>query len=650
MKKEASSGEGRRHSLAVTSSNGNGSTSGNDSGSNQASASGSLRMRRPSTASPVLPARTAAKASTGGGKKNSAGEEVLLGSSPTRLLEVMESSNANQKSNKSPNVSGNLTSTASLRKVSKKEMDQATILSVKFGLPEEDVSDPVKPPIHCVWHTGILHHGNLYIFPNFVCFASSSNRIKKTVAFSEISAIELQPHSIRLTYTKDNKERKCKVSHFTHRIRTFKILYLVWRYAQGDTSINLDEIRANKTLKDISLESVSKSTNARGEDWEEGEGEVDDLASSIQESEIELPPTSPESVEPMPPNYEKPPTRATVFPISIAKFWHLFFSNDSNHAVEAHEKNGDHDITMGQWTKSEEGGKPHLVRILDVSLDVKSKIVKGVCKVHQTQKAYMTPEGVLIMFTCSEQSGVPYSADFNSRSMWECKEMDGQTDVKIWGYIEWKTKPPLVKSIVEKGSIKGMTDYTDLWMEMAYQKLKPKPRRGSSSTNGENSAEEDEDTSPSSASSAAPGASSHPSRSHHHQHKPTSGIASLFNAAPLMVVGLATFIFFMLGMSFVLWMQMNSVHNQNLFLLQEIELMKQIAAATTTAPPQTIHFPSTDAEELMGTAKLASDDAEWAAIISQLEAKFSSFELEKQQLVQRFKDEILELVKRKTQV
>jgi len=159
---------------------------------------------------------------------------------------------------------------------------------------------------------------------------------------------------------------------------TYKVLTLIWRHSQGDKSIDLEELRSNKSLQEISLD---QAADAEDSDPEDSAGVAGD---DMVDEDIVLPPTAPPGEKP--PGYDKGPILSAVLPLSMAKFWHFFLSDESSHYKDAHIAKGDKDPTLSAWEVVE----GRYQRVLDVKADVKSKLVKGLFPVHGTHKCYLT--------------------------------------------------------------------------------------------------------------------------------------------------------------------------------------------------------------------------------------------------------------------
>eukprot|EP01087_Luapelamoeba_hula_P014498 TRINITY_DN4249_c1_g1_i3.p1 TRINITY_DN4249_c1_g1~~TRINITY_DN4249_c1_g1_i3.p1 ORF type:complete len:471 (-),score=65.41 TRINITY_DN4249_c1_g1_i3:86-1498(-) len=320
----------------------------------------------------------------------------------------------------------------------------------------------------------IIHHGKLYIFPSHICFLSAMNNCTILVPFKTITDINEKklvgvfPDTVQVEACIEGTPTKYRFSHLRSRTETFKTLTAVWAHSKGDTSINLDELRSSRANSSVARDSppllASPSPNR---------------LDVVKDEEIVMPPTWDGKRE-MPPHYSKGEDIAAQFPISLPQFWKLLFK--SSLFGDAHTEKGDKNVKLGEWTPSaQEDGAQILSRTLSVEAEVRNPLVKGkICYISQTQYCWMIDKNQLVCVSESYAEGVPYAADFVSRTYWLASGIDVPTStttqqhvlLKHWVWITWiKTPFGPIKSGVEKAAVAGMKDYANVWVNAAVRRV-----------------------------------------------------------------------------------------------------------------------------------------------------------------------------------
>jgi len=419
------------------------------------------------------------------------------------------------------------------KKLKKKEHDEAK-QARKFQIPIDEVQRMVNS-FRCAYHkTGIIHHGKLYVFPNFLCFTSSSGLTTAKVAISEIQSIALKViNAIQIITTPPDcpKGKKYYFSHWHHRERAFKSFNALWRLAQGDTSISLEDLKDSAKVKTLAFpdDGRSGSGNPLSNSMMSLESSADDIsavedshsdfeptmtytstpAQTTEEENIVLPPLL-DKIQYVPPHAAKSPDASAVLEVSLKQFWKLFFA-DSKFYSDVHYAKGDKVARTGEWTVGEGGFyvRPHYFE-----QEIKSKLMRGkICKVDQTQQACLVNDKQFLFGTDSRMEGVPLASDFTVKTYWEvCEEQPRLVNIHVWLWVDWIKVPFGLKGTIERGSINGVKEHFESFISDAKALLVAQNAGGGSSREGGESAQ--------SASTSAPGT---PAKADEQQLPPTTG-------------------------------------------------------------------------------------------------------------------------------
>lgn len=396
------------------------------------------------------------------------------------------------------------------KKLKKKEQDEAK-QARKFQIPIDEVQRMINS-FRCAYHkTGIIHHGKLYVFPSFLCFTSSSGLTTAKVAISEIKSITLKViNAIQIITTPPDcpKGKKYYFSHWHHRERAFKSFNALWRIAQGDTSISLEDLKDAEKVKTLvfpddgrsgsgnllsnsmmSLESSADDISAVEDshsDFEPTMNYTSTPAQTTEEESIVLPPLL-DKIQYVPPHAAKSPDASAVLEVSLKQFWKLFFA-DSKFYSDVHYAKGDKVARTGEWTVSEGGFyvRPHYFE-----QEIKSKLMRGkICKVDQTQQACLVNDKQFLFGTDSRMEGVPLASDFTVKTYWEvCEEQPRLVNIHVWLWVDWIKVPFGLKGTIERGSINGVKEHFESFISDAKALLAAQNLGGGSPREGGESAQ-----------------------------------------------------------------------------------------------------------------------------------------------------------------
>jgi hypothetical protein len=376
------------------------------------------------------------------------------------------------------------------KKFKKKEQEDAR-LSKKFQLPLEVVQNRINS-YRCAYHkTGIIHHGKVYVFPHFICFTSSSGLTTAKIAIADIQNIALRViNAIQIVTAPPDvpNGKKYYLSHWHHRERAFKTFNALWRYARGDTTINLEDLKDVNKLKAMSFQDDSKSglSGSRGtsgslmdtqnsmeelssvEDLQcdfELQSSMSTLAMPLAEEEtIQMPPVL-DKIQYIPPHASRSPDASAVLETGLRQCWQSFFSNSKFYS-DVHLARGDPVARTGEWSPSPEG---YLVRPHYFEANIKSKLIKGkVVKAEQTQQACLVNDKQFIFGTESRMEGVPFASDFTVKTYWEVSEERPRlVNIQVWLWVDWIKVPFGLKGTIERGSIGGVKEHFEAFISAA---------------------------------------------------------------------------------------------------------------------------------------------------------------------------------------
>lgn len=368
-------------------------------------------------------------------------------------------------------------------------------LRAKWGIPSTDALVRVFP---CVYKKPRPSHGKMYIFPNHLVFVSHSHRTNICIPFAEVEHMVRKRHRIHLvTHDKTHRLR----GSLTQNSTTYGILLAVWQRAKGDSTIDLETIRAcdkklqkamrkgerRGSLTDTSDGTLSEmgSDDDYGGHPEDTESEdepilechtasagssagVVEQQSQPQEPRLEIP-LEPQAVAP--PSFAallQPPADAQnvnrvapqTLSASLERCWSLIYDSNSSNVQRSMAKNLLYDISLGPWVPDSEPGL--MTRVVKYTKPMQSAFVKGDALVEQTQKVVLLsqPSKKLCVWQESRMQGVPYADSFVIHAVYEASENGaGKTNISNTAWVVWIKSPPrLLRGKIERGSVTGVEE------------------------------------------------------------------------------------------------------------------------------------------------------------------------------------------------
>eukprot|EP01117_Protostelium_nocturnum_P007559 TRINITY_DN2705_c0_g1_i4.p1 TRINITY_DN2705_c0_g1~~TRINITY_DN2705_c0_g1_i4.p1 ORF type:complete len:668 (-),score=251.39 TRINITY_DN2705_c0_g1_i4:246-2222(-) len=363
----------------------------------------------------------------------------------TRLVEGIKETNREDSFQKTKRSSIKAEEVNKKDDKKKKELDA---FYNKFNLPH---TEPIINTYSAALNKqGLVMHGRLYMTSNHLCFYSSlfNNKSVEKIKIEDIAEIKKSFHGIQVC----TNDQKFNFVSFFHREKAFALLT---RLVEG-----IKETNSGNHSEDEKELVGTPEANAGGTLTEEMMIEDSLLDSESEENLSEGFLNSTGDMNQL---------ISASFPISVPKFFKLFFSDESSSFVQNyHKERGDSETVIKNWSSNSQFGN---VRQVQYRAPVKAPIGPNTTRCDETQRYHLTKNRLLVE-TIGLYHDVPFGDTFRVEGRWEITS-DGSSGCNLVASVclYW-IKKTWFKSKIESGTLKETKESFELWVNLAKQQLR----------------------------------------------------------------------------------------------------------------------------------------------------------------------------------
>eukprot|EP01087_Luapelamoeba_hula_P007540 TRINITY_DN1845_c2_g1_i1.p1 TRINITY_DN1845_c2_g1~~TRINITY_DN1845_c2_g1_i1.p1 ORF type:complete len:570 (+),score=86.59 TRINITY_DN1845_c2_g1_i1:301-2010(+) len=335
--------------------------------------------------------------------------------------------------------------------------------------------------------------GQLYIFANYFAFVSKHSTTQVCRSWKDVTRLEVKkgnhsPKQFLFATVSGAPEmiHKIRGSGGQQRRMAATVL-LVWQHFNGDTSIDLAQVRADNSyiMNNPGIPALYDGLEAepdRPEDAEDSDTEADTLSatdeapgtptSSSHESSFTADMPKPlvalpelfRSAMSEPKNDED--RRECIVAYGLSKVWALLFSDESTLGKDFTAQQGGNDYVAEPWAQQQ----GYLERKITYSKEIDNFLVSGTAHITQTQRAAIV-SGQLLVYSESATTGIPKGDCFLSKSMFEISPIDQNSSRIMYScWLDWIKSGGILKGKITSKTIETILSGFESLMAFAEQR------------------------------------------------------------------------------------------------------------------------------------------------------------------------------------
>jgi len=342
-----------------------------------------------------------------------------------------------------------------------------------FNLPEtENVFYDCSASIMCP----TMHHGRLYCSERYLCFYSNlfGNKILQLILFADVQAIEKENRLlVNPGITVRTKEEEFHFASFINREKSLRSLITLWRkepreIADGSSSIVQDISPAtdggfdNNTANSNEYHEIAETVSEDVHD--EGELEADELTSIVLSAEEER------TINFLHDLGKLKELVCAEIPVSVLKFFTLFYADESDFTHKYHEQRGDKELVVEKWSSHPQYGKS---RTLNYRAPVNFSIGPSSTRLEEIQRYHLSKDRLLIEIV-SIMHDIPYGDYFRVEARHEVTSIGQDLSRLTISVAVNFLKKTFFEGKINSGTLKESKESYERWVKLALDEVAKK--------------------------------------------------------------------------------------------------------------------------------------------------------------------------------